>query len=77
MDYFPRKDSPKRTPYWGANKVENVILPDIKIYDKAMLIKTAWYCQIKTNLDLEVTLKNYRKRMRQTTAVQRYGNMEK
>ena len=57
--------------------MENVILPDIKIYDKAMLIKTAWYCQIKTNLDLEVTLKNYRKRMRQTTAIQRYGNMEK
>lgn len=77
MDYFPRKDSPKRTPYWGANKVENFILPDIKTYDKAMLINTAWYCQIKTNLDLGATLKNYRNRMRQTTAIQRYGNMEK
>lgn len=42
-----------------------------------MLMNTAWYWQIKTNLDLGKTLKDYRKRMRQTTAIERYGNMEK
>lgn len=56
MDYFPGKDLPKRSLYWGANEVINFTPPDIKAYYKVMVINRAWYCQIKTNPDLRKTL---------------------
>ena len=30
------------------NETEDIILPDPKIYFKAIVIKAAWYCQNKT-----------------------------